>query len=208
MLEKLYQAQHPSHISAMSEALAFASSFTLISLAELGDKTQLAIITLAAKYCKPLQIFVGAMIAFIITDGVAALIGGMMLNIFPETHIRAASGLVFIVFGLIMFRNKGEEEYSFRKSTKLILAVFGTIFISEMGDKTQLTTALLVAQFESTISVFFGVLVAMCILTVSGIFIGAKLHKILPVKFLKIISSAIFIIFGVTTFIEIFLCPK
>ena len=83
------------------------------------------------------------------------------------------------------------------------MASFYMILISEMGDKTQLTTALLVAELDSTLGVLMGVLLAMALLSVIAIVIGARLRKVLPMRTLKLVSAALFIGLGVFTLLQI-----
>ena len=182
---------------------SFTSAFFLVGLSELGDRTQLATFSLTAKYGRPIHIFGGAMLGFLLADGLAALVGKALLELFPAVYLTAASGFVFITFGIIELRKKDDDKTEAKSQAKPFLASFYVILISEMGDKTQLTTALLVAEFNSALGVLLGVLVAMALLSVLAIVIGARLRKILPMRTLKMVSGLIFIILGVVSLLQV-----
>ena len=140
---------------------------------------------------------------FLLADGFAALVGKALLELFPAVYLTAASGFVFIAFGILELRKKDDDETEAKSQAKPFLASFYVILISEMGDKTQLTTALLVAEFNSALGVLLGVLVAMALLSALAIVIGARLRKILPMRTLKIVSGLIFIILGVVSLLQV-----
>ena len=182
---------------------SFTSAFVLVGLAELGDRTQIATFSLCAKYGRPFHIFGGAMLGFLLADGFAALVGKVLLDLFPAVYLTAASGFVFIAFGILDLRRKDEDEEEAKSQAKPFLASFYVILISEMGDKTQLTTALLVAEFNSALGILLGVLAAMALLSALAIVIGARLRRILPMRTLKIVSGLIFIILGVVSLLQV-----
>ena len=182
---------------------SFTSAFILVGISELGDRTQIATFSLTAKYGKPLHIFAGAMLGFLLADGLAALVGNVLLELVPALYLRGASGLVFIAFGILDLKKRDDDESEVKARRNPLLASFYMILISEMGDKTQLTTALLVAELDSALGVLLGVLVAMALLSVIAIVIGARLRKILPMRTLKNVSASLFIGLGVVTFLQV-----
>ncbi len=80
---------------------AVATSFLLVATLEFGDKTQIAVITLAAQYNAPLQVFVGVMLAFILLTGLGAAFGSVISRYVSEKYIKIASGLLFLLFGVL-----------------------------------------------------------------------------------------------------------
>ena len=182
---------------------SFTSGFILVGISELGDRTQIATFSLTAKYGRPLHVFAGAMLGFLLADGLAALVGNVLLELVPALYLRAASGLVFIAFGLLDLRKKDNDESEVKAGRRPLLASFYMILISEMGDKTQLTTALLVAELDSALGVLLGVLLAMALLSLIAIVIGARLRKVLPMRTLKLVSAVLFVGLGVFTLLQV-----
>ncbi len=182
---------------------SFTSGFILVGISELGDRTQIATFSLTAKYGKPMHIFAGAILGFLLADGLAALVGNVLLEFIPTFYLRAVSGLVFIAFGVLELRKKDNSESEVKTGARPLLASFYMILISEMGDKTQFTTALLVAELDSALGVLLGVLLAMALLSIFAIVIGARLRRILPMRTLKLISAILFMGLGTFTLLQV-----
>jgi putative Ca2+/H+ antiporter (TMEM165/GDT1 family) len=177
------------------DALPLISAFLLILIAELGDKTQLTIISLSSNY-KAAHVFSGAMLAFLTVDGISLIIGGSLLAFLPIKLILIISGIIFIIFGIIPLLSKKEKEIKPRKSRSLpLFTCFSLISLMELGDKTQLITITLAAE-TSPILVLLGMMTAFALLTGSAVILGAKLVSRLPLKWLKIVTSALFILLG------------
>jgi putative Ca2+/H+ antiporter (TMEM165/GDT1 family) len=179
------------------DALPILSAFLLILVAELGDKTQLSVISLSSSY-KWQHVFAGSMLAFLAVDGVSIAVGGPLLAIVPLRYVQIISGSVFVIFGIIpLLRKEKSSEVRVNKprSTIPLLASFSLIALMELGDKTQIITITLAAQ-SSPIPVLVGMVSAFALLTGAAVLIGAKLVSKLPMKWLKIGTSALFIILG------------
>ncbi|MCD6509308.1 MAG: TMEM165/GDT1 family protein [Thermoprotei archaeon] len=177
------------------EALTVA--FSLVFLAELGDKTQLTVIALSAKE-EPLRVLLGAMGAFVLISCLSVLLGNALTAIIPLIFIRALSGLVFIALGLFTLVRSDVLEDGERcaKGTGL-LKCFSLVCLMELGDKTQLTTVMISARYGDLLAVTSGVLLAFLAVTTLGVLLGAKLLKKIPKRLLNIASSALFICFGI-----------
>jgi putative Ca2+/H+ antiporter (TMEM165/GDT1 family) len=170
------------------------STFLIILVAELGDKTQLAIISLSCKH-RPKHVFLGAMLAFLIVDGVSIMVGGTLLALLPLTLIQMVSGVVFIVFGIVPLL-LDEKEFLPKKTSSLpFFAAFSLVALMELGDKTQLITITLAAE-NPPIMVLIGITLAFALLTGIAVLTGAKLVSRLPMKWLKIGTSVLFIVLG------------
>jgi putative Ca2+/H+ antiporter (TMEM165/GDT1 family) len=179
------------------EALPLISSFLLILVAELGDKTQLSVISLSCSY-RWHHVFAGSMLAFLAVDGLSIAIGGPLLALVPLRYIQVTSGIVFIVFGIIPFlRKEKNDQVSFKqkRSSLPLIASFSLIALMELGDKTQILTITLAAQ-SSPIPVLVGMFLAFMLLTGGAVLIGAKLVSRLPGKWLKIGTSILFLALG------------
>lgn len=182
--------------------IIITTTFLLILVAELGDKTQLAIISLSSNY-KGLHVFAGAMLAFLAVDGISLAVGGPLLALLPMRFVLIVSGIVFIIFGIIPFIIKKEKEDvkpHERRSNLPLLACFSLISLMELGDKTQIITITLAAEI-SPILVLLGITLAFALLTGVAVIMGAKLLSRLPLKWLKIGTSALFIVLGTISII-------
>ncbi len=178
---------------------AFFIPFITISLAELGDKTQIAILLLATRTSKHFSLFLGVLLAFLIADGIAVLLGGFLTNIVPSRYLKIGSGLVFIIFGLIMFLNRNEEAVK-ADLKKPFLSGFGLIFVSELGDKTQIASGLFATRYNPVL-VFLGVISALTILSLMAILVGNLIKDRLNRRLISYISAVVFIIIGILCFI-------
>ncbi len=127
----------------------FLTTLGLIGAAEMGDKTQLLTLALAARL--PLgAVLGGVVVATLLNHALAVVVGGAALLVVPASVLRAAAGLSFIGFGLWTLRGDqlaGNEE---RRVGPPLVTVAVSFFLAEMGDKTQLATAVLAAQATST----------------------------------------------------------
>jgi putative Ca2+/H+ antiporter (TMEM165/GDT1 family) len=185
------------------DVLPIVSVFLLILVAELGDKTQLAVISLSSNY-KASHVFAGAMLAFLAVDGVSLAVGGTLLALLPIRLVMIVSGAVFIVFGVIPWLSKDKEEkpQPLKKSKSLpLLACFSLVSLMELGDKTQIMTITMAAETQPLL-VLIGMTMAFAVLTGVAVLMGAKLLSRLPTKWLKIGTSALFIIIGAVSILS------
>ncbi|MHA1721731.1 MAG: TMEM165/GDT1 family protein [Candidatus Baldrarchaeia archaeon] len=171
------------------------ASFLLVFIAELGDKTQITVITLCSKWSRT-TVFIGAMLAFLIVDGLSVLIGEALATILPFFWIQIVSGTIFILSGIFTILPKKNQEgraYSYQLT---ILSTFTLVSLMELGDKTQIMVIALAAQYNAPIPVFIGVMLAFTIITGIGIAIGEAILKKTPEEYVKTVTAIIFIIFG------------
>ena len=183
--------------SSIMDALPIVSVFALILIAEIGDKTQLSVISLSCNY-KWHYVFAGSMLAFLAVDGVSIAVGGPLLALVPLRYVQIISGIVFVIFGVVplLRKEKTDEENVFKKRTNVpLIASFSLIALMELGDKTQIITITLAAQC-SPILVLIGTISAFAVLTGAAVLIGAKLVSRIPMKWLKIGTSTLFIALG------------
>jgi putative Ca2+/H+ antiporter (TMEM165/GDT1 family) len=184
----------------MSLITIFLISFGLIFTAELGDKTQLMVLSLALRYGgRP--VFAGAILAFALLSGSAAIVGKGLGSLLDQDLITRISAWVFIAFGVYMLIGKKEEEgEEVRPSARAgFAAAFGMIAISEMGDKTQIATLLLSVKYQSFVAVFLGSLAALTCATLLGVLVASRLHKFIPTRYISPLSAVLFILLGIGT---------
>jgi putative Ca2+/H+ antiporter (TMEM165/GDT1 family) len=185
----------------MSFLTIFFICFGLIFVAELGDKTQLMVFTLALRYGgKP--VLAGAFLAFALLSGSAAVVGKGLGELFSPELITCVSAWVFILFGLYMLfmkREDGEQKKTKPSTGAGLVAAFSLIALSEMGDKTQIATLLLSVKYQSFFSVFFGSLAALSFASLIGILLAGRLHRFIPQKYIAPMAGLLFILLGVGT---------
>jgi len=175
--------------------------FLLVGLAELGDKTQLAVLVLSTKTRRYKSLLAGVMLAFILTDGIAILFGNYIAQRVPLDYVRIGAGLMFILFGLmtLLQRDKDEEEGSYELKSPF-MSGFWLILIAEMGDKTQLAAALFATQYNPLL-VFVGVIMALFILSVLTVYLGKIIMEKIDKKIISTIAGIMFILIGASFFL-------
>lgn len=180
----------------------FFITFGLIFIAELGDKTQLMVFTLALRFGgKP--VLAGAFLAFALLSGSAAVIGRGLGEMLSPGALARISAWVFILFGasMLLLREKTEPENPESTGNAGFAAAFSLIALSEMGDKTQVATLLLSIKYQSFFSVFLGSLAGLTLSALLGILIAGRLHRFIPAKYITPVSGLLFILLGVGTLV-------
>lgn len=179
---------------------AFLVSTGVVALAEIGDKTQLLAFVLAAKFRKPLPIIAGILIATLANHSAAGALGAWITSLMTPQTLRWVLGISFLGMAIwTLIPDKFEESDS--KVTRF--GVFGTtviaFFLAEMGDKTQIATVALAAQYHTIFAVVAGTTLGMMIANVPAVLLGDRIAERMPVRLVHAIAAAIFAILGVVT---------
>lgn len=176
---------------------AFLLSTGIVALAEIGDKTQLLALALAARFRKPLPIVLGILIATLANHALAAALGGWLATLVGPDAMRWVLGWSFIgmaIWTLIPDRYDEAQQKAPR------LGVFGTtliaFFLLEMGDKTQIATVALAARYTAIGAVVTGTTLGMMIANVPAVLLGEVAAKKLPLRLVHSIAAAIFLALG------------
>lgn len=169
----------------------------LIFLAELGDKTQILAMAFALQFSVR-QVLAGVAVGSFLNHGLAVIIGAYLAHIIPISTVRLGSALLFLAFGLWNLRSTSETEdgNAQRKQMHPILVVALAFFLGELGDKTQLTAIALSSNALFPGAILAGTVLGMVLVSLGGIFVGTKLGDRIPELALKLISSFVFIGFG------------
>jgi putative Ca2+/H+ antiporter (TMEM165/GDT1 family) len=183
---------------------SFLASLILVGLAEVGDKTQIAVFTLSSKYRERTQILVGVFCAFFIVDGLAVLFGEAILSLIPILYIKIISGAIFLILGILSILSKEEENTKTMKEKAIVSMAFSLIFFSEFGDKTQIATMMLAARFGEPVWVFLGVMCALMGLSIVAVFGGRQLARMIPATLLHRVAGIVFILVGIATWVSCF----
>ena len=175
----------------------------VVGLAELGDKTQLALLLSASKTEKHLHLFLGAMLAFLVVDGTAIVAGDWVASIATDNSVKILSGALFILFGLLTLISGNQKEdtkskYHFKNQ---IYSGFILIFVSEWGDKTQIATGLFATRYND-LMVLVGVMMALSLLSIISIYLGKFISDKMNRDTLAKIAGLSFILMGVACFLS------
>jgi len=179
------------------------STFGIVFVAELPDKTALASLVLAT-HLPPRQVVVGAWLAFLVQTLVAVL-AGSVLQLLPVQPVRIAAGLGFLLFAVLALRRNVEQEIEQERQdvetgrgrrSPPWLASFLVVFAAEWGDLTQLATAGLVAHTGRPLEVGLGALAALWAVTVLAATTGARLARVLRPEVLNRVSAVLFTLIG------------
>ena len=189
--------------SSISGVLSFfmdqlLSSFILILLAEMGDKTQLLSIILAARYKKFWPIFFGISAATVLNHALAAYAGFWLQGVIGAGIMQTATAVIFILLGIWMLvPDKAPQTKEAAPKYGVFLTSLIIFFLAEMGDKTQVATIMLGAKYDASIFIIAGTTLGMMAANAPAILCGEMLMRKLPLKTLRVISSLLFIGFGV-----------
>lgn len=180
---------------------SFLVSTGVVTLAEIGDKTQLLAFLLAARFKKPVPIILGILVATLVNHGLAGALGAWITAMLSPEILRWVLGLSFLgmaVWTLIPDEIE-EDEAKIAKRFGVFGATLVTFFLAEMGDKTQVATVAMAAHYATPLLVVAGTTLGMLIADVPAVFIGDKLAEKIPMKPVHITAAALFALLGVMT---------
>jgi Ca2+/H+ antiporter, TMEM165/GDT1 family len=179
---------------------AFLVSTTLVGLAEIGDKTQILSLMLAARFLCPLPIIFGTFVATIANHAAAGLVGTLFGGLLSGRWMRWILGLSFLsvaVWALFPDKYEGNDKVISRAGA--FTATLVAFFLAEIGDKTQIATIGLAARFEQFYPVVLGTTLGMMLANIPPVVIGDRLADKLPVRAIRITAAAVFLALGVVT---------
>lgn len=169
-----------------------------VGLAEMGDKTQLSILLLSSRTREYVQLLAGVMLAFLLADGFAILVGSWVTNVIPVHLVKLLSGAVFVFFGIMILRGDRNEEEDRNLSPKnAFISGFSVIFLSEWGDKTQIASALFATEYNPWM-VFVGVMAALLILSIMAVYLGRFLAGKIDRRIITKVAGAVFLVIGLS----------
>lgn len=178
---------------------AFLVSTGIVALAEMGDKTQLLSLVLAARFRKPWPIVLGILVATVANHAMAGALGAWVTTTVGPDTLRWVLGVSFIAMAVWMLIPDqldcvGETERLSR------LGVFGTtavvFFLAEMGDKTQIATVVLAARYSDWAWVVVGTTLGMLLANAPVVWLGEHLVKKIPLKTVHRVSAGVFALLG------------
>ncbi|MBK8323099.1 MAG: TMEM165/GDT1 family protein [Betaproteobacteria bacterium] len=178
---------------------AFLVSTGIVALAEIGDKTQLLTLVLAARYKKPWPIVAGIFVATLVNHGIAGAVGAWLTKAIGPDVMRWILGASFIAMAAWMLvpDKLDEDDSASRQRGGIFLTTAILFFIVEIGDKTQIATVALAARFDSLAAVVMGTTIGMILANAPVAFFGDALAKKMPVRIVHVVTAVIFAALGV-----------
>lgn len=168
-----------------------------VGLAEMGDKTQLSILLLSSRTKEYFKLLLGVVLAFLIVDGVAIVLGSWITNIVPAHILKLMSAAIFIGFGLLILMGSREEDEGEASFKNPFIFGFTMIFLSEWGDKTQIASALFAVEYNP-LMVLIGVMTALTLVSIMAIYLGRFISGRIDRRLITRIAGIVFIIIGLS----------
>ena len=177
---------------------AFLISTGIVALAEMGDKTQLLSLVLAARFRKPWPIVWGILVATLANHALAGGFGAWITSFMGPTALRWVLGVSFLAMAAWMLvPDKLDDDDA---DVKPKFGVFGTtviaFFLAEMGDKTQIATVMLAAEYQSWLWVVAGTTLGMMLANAPVVWFGERITRLVPLTWVHRISATVFVVLG------------
>jgi putative Ca2+/H+ antiporter (TMEM165/GDT1 family) len=185
---------------------AFLVSTGVVALGEMGDKTQLLAMLLAARFRKPWPIIAGIFVATIANHAAAGAVGGWVAQALGPDVLRWVIGLGFLAMAawmLIPDKIDGDEVLTHPARWGVFGTTFVAFFLAEMGDKTQIATVALAARYPDLVAVVLGTTLGMMISNVPAVFLGDAIAKRVKMALVHGIAALIFAVLGVLTLFNV-----
>jgi len=175
---------------------SFLISLSTVAIAEMGDRTQLLSLMLAAHYRKPWPILAGVLCATLANHAAAGFIGVHLGRFLTPQRLDLIVGASMIVMALWALKQDTLEEGSGTGRKSAFIATTIAFFIAEIGDKTQVATIALAAAYSNLAAVVAGTTAGMLLANAPVVFLGKAFSDRLPLKALHYVASALFLILG------------
>ncbi|HMN78819.1 MAG TPA: TMEM165/GDT1 family protein [Burkholderiaceae bacterium] len=175
-------------------------SIGVVALGEMGDKTQLLAMLLAARYRRPWPIVAGILVATLANHAMAGALGGWVASLLGPDVLRWVIGASFLAMAAwMLIPDKLDDAPASRRHGGVFATTLVAFFFAEMGDKTQLATVALAARFDDLPAVVVGTTIGMLLANVPAVFLGDKVAAHVPMKLVHGIAAAIFALLGAAT---------
>jgi Ca2+/H+ antiporter, TMEM165/GDT1 family len=196
-------AQSMGFPAGVNHMEAFLVSTGIVALAEMGDKTQLLALVLAARFKKPWPIVLGIFVATIANHAMAGALGAWVTTVVSPQTLRWLLGASFLLMAIWMLIPDKLDDDADGQAPKL--GVFATtvvvFFLAEMGDKTQIATVMLAAKYAAYASVVAGTTLGMMLANAPVVWLGERITRLVPLRIVHIVSALVFAILGVLAFV-------
>ena len=195
-----------AHLHPTSDGVpveAFLISTLVVGLAEIGDKTQILSLMLAARFLRPVPIIFGILFATIANHAAAGLAGTFFGDVLRGPWMRWILGVSFVSVAVwALFPDKFEGNGRAISRSGAFTATICAFFIAEIGDKTQIATVGLAARFELFYPAVIGTTLGMMLANIPAVLIGNRIAEKLPVRAIRITAAVVFAALGVLTILR------
>ena len=185
---------------------AFFVSTGIVALAEMGDKTQLLALILALRFRKPWPIVLGILVATLANHAMAGALGAWVTTVLGPDVLRWVLGVSFIAMALWMLIPDKMDDDDTGAAPRF--GVFGTtviaFFLAEMGDKTQIATVMLAAQYNAFVWVVMGTTLGMMLANAPVVWLGERMTRLVPLRIVHLVSALIFLGLGLAALLDWF----
>ena len=183
----------------------FFTSVAVVAVGEIGDKTQLLAVVLAARFRKPAPIILGILAATILNHTLAATLGYLIADFLSGMGFRLAVGAAFVAMaGWALIPDKADDAAAAATRGGVFLTTLVSFFLVEIGDKTQIATSLLAARYHQIAMVAAGTTIGMMIADVPAVLLGEAATKIVPLRYVRMAAAAVFAVIGVWVILAAF----
>jgi Ca2+/H+ antiporter, TMEM165/GDT1 family len=183
---------------------AFLVSTGIVALAEMGDKTQLLSLVLAARFRRPVPIILGILAATLLNHALAGAAGAWITTLLGKDVLRWVVGLSFIAMAAwILVPDELEDDASVATRFGVFGTTLAAFFMAEMGDKTQVATVALAARFPELVWVVAGTTLGMMIANVPAVLFGDVVAKKVPLKLVHSVAAGIFAVLGLLAILNV-----
>jgi putative Ca2+/H+ antiporter (TMEM165/GDT1 family) len=183
----------------------FAVSTGVVALGEIGDKTQLLALLLAARFRRPWPIVWGILVATLLNHALASALGAWVAQVVDPTWLRWGLGLSFLAVAAWMLVPDTVDKA--KAAGPAALGVFGittvSFFLAEMGDKTQIATVMLAARYQTLLVVTAGTTLGMMIANVPAVVLGERIVRVLPQRAVHVVAALVFAVIGVLVLMKV-----
>ncbi len=180
-----------------------AVSTGVVALAEIGDKTQLLALVLAARFRRPWPIVAGILVATIANHAVAGLAGAWFAHLLEGPWLRwiiAGSFVAVGIWALFPDRFEDDDKPAMERYGAFLTTTIAFFFV-EIGDKTQIATVALAGRFAADVAaVVAGTTIGMILANAPAVWLGDKLAHRLPLKLIRICAAGVFVVLGIAAF--------
>lgn len=177
---------------------ALLTSTIVVALAEIGDKTMLLAMVLATRFRKPLPIILGILVATLANHVIAAFLGQSIADILSGQWFRYAVGASFLamaIWTLVPDKLDDDEEPKPSRYGAFLTTTLA-FFLVEIGDKTQIATIALGAQFQNVLTVTMGTTLGMMLANVPAVYLGNAIVERVSLKLVRIVAALLFVVIG------------
>lgn len=183
---------------------AFFISTGLVALAEIGDKTQLLALMLAARFRKPIPIVLGILIATLLNHAVAGAAGAWLSHLVSGAVMRWVLGISFIAMAIwMLIPDRYEEQQDRKPRFGVFVTTLVAFFLLEIGDKTQIATVALAAKYDALVAVVAGTTLGMMLANVPAVLLGDIAATKVNIRLVQRIAAGLCAVLGVLVLVDI-----